>query len=934
MTDTSLLDRDRETTALCRAVEQAASGRGAVVLLEGPAGIGKTALLDAVGPLAREHEALTLSARASELDRGFAFGVVLQLLEPVLGALSPGAREQAFAGAAGRAAAVFTPGAADAGGDPEYGVLSGLSWLVANLADERTIVLRVDDLHWADVASIRFLEFLGRRIDDLPVLVVASLRPHEPGAPAELLAELAAGPAAQTLTPQALGEEAVREILRRELDGDPAQAFVTAARRATGGNPLLVSVLGRESAASGLRGAEDELQRLTEIGSRGVARVVERRLRSLGSDAGVVARAAAVGGDRAPLDDVVALSALAPDAAHRAVDALVAAAVLAPGGREFVHPLVRAAIVAATPRAELMRLHRACATRLRERGARPTEVASHWLAAEPCGDADAVADLREAARIAAAEGATETAVELLARALEEPPPTSAQPQVLLELGELEMRAQQPRGAERLRDAIAAGLAGEELVRARAALAFVLVHTDPPAAFVAAEQARAETSDPALRLRLEAFVAEALIFVDAFAAERDAWLAAVETAADPSPVQLAHLAVQASMAGRPPQETLALTRRAMAGGALVDDVGQGGSTWNLITHAVRFAEDAEACHRLLTDGEREINRRGLHAASLFVNQSWGYWHRDFGSVATGAARSQLGLDAVRALGLDVTAPALAAITAENLLLLDRAEEAAATVDVPVGAAEGTFVEPFVRSARGLVRAYTRRLAEAEEDFRHTIAAGDARGWTSPFATRARLRLAELLAARGERDEALALADHDVAVARAAGTPGALGAALRVRARALTGDEAVELLQEAVATLASSPLRMERAWAHHDLGAALRRRGLRRDARDALRPALDLATRADSALMRRLVREELEAAGGRPRRELLSGAEALTPSERRTAEMAAEGLTNREIAEALWVTRKTVEHHLGHAYGKLGISSRAGLARALGLEPAAA
>lgn len=927
MTAFPLLDRDRETVVLRRALEAATSGRGGVVLLEGPAGIGKTALVDAVGSLAAEHDALVLGARASELDRGFAFGVVLQLLEPALDALEPAAREYVFAGAAGGAMPLFSAASVATGADPEHRVLNGLFWLVANLADERPLILRVDDLHWADVASTRFLEFLSRRIDDLPVLVVGSLRSNEPGAPITVLGELAAGPATETVWPSALGAAGVGAILARELGDGVDPAFVAAAREATGGNPLLVTVLARESAAAGLRGVSTEIERLEEIGGRGVARVVERRLRALGPDAERVARATAVGGERIPPADIAALAGLGPAETRASVDALVAGAVLAPGGTSFVHPLVRAAVVAGTPRLELMRVHRTCAMRLRERGVRPTEVAPHWLAAEPSGDPDAVADLGQAARIAAAEGATETAVELMARALEEPPPAVDRPRVLLELGELEIRAQRPAGAERLREALDAGLAGEEAVRAWASLAFVLVHTDPAAAFTAAERARAESTDPALRLRLEAFVMEALIFVDAFSRERDERIATGFAATDPSPVMLAHLALQASSSGRPPAETLDLARRAMADGALVADVGQGGSTWNLLTHAVRFAEDGDACQRLLADGEAEIRRQGLHVASLFVNQSWGYWHRDFGSVATGAARSQLGLDAVNALGLDVTAPALAAITAENLLLLDRVADAAAVVDVPLGAAEGTFVEPFVRSARGLIRAHLRRGADAEEDLRETIASGDARGWTSPFATRGRLRLAELLAVRGDRDEALALMDHDIAVARAARTPGALGAALRVRARALDGDEAIEELREAVATLEPGSMRLERAWALHDLGAALRSRGHRSDARDALRPALDLASRAESALLVRLVRGEFEAAGGRPQRPLLSGAESLTPSERRVAELAAEGLSNREIAESLWVTRKTVEHHLGRAYGKLGIKTRSELSAAL-------
>jgi DNA-binding CsgD family transcriptional regulator len=930
---TSLLERDSETTALRHSVQDAAEGRGRVLLFEGPAGIGKTVLVDAVVPTAREHDALVLGARASELDRGFAFGVVHQLLEPALDALDAAARERAFAGAAARAEPLFSPSGPAAAVDPEYGVLSGLYWLVANLAEDRPVVLRVDDLHWSDVASVRFLEFLGRRIDDLRVLVVGSLRPNEPGAPSAVLLELAGGPAATTLRPGTLGPAAVEAVLREGLGTTPEPAFVDAASEATGGNPLLVAVLAREAAAVGLAGRADEAGRLPGLGGRGVAAAVERRLRALGPEAPLVARAAAVAGERAPIDDLAELTGLGIPRVREALHALVDAGVLAPGGMAFVHPLVRAAVTATIPHGELARLHGLSATRLRARGARPTEVASHWLAAEPAGNAEAVADLREAARVAAGEGASETAVELLRRAVAEPPSSEERATVLLELGELEQRAQAPEAPARLREALDAGLRGEDAVRARAALAFFLVHTDPIAAFTEAEQARAATTDEGVRMRLEALVMEALIFVDAFAEERDARLAAGAAAEDPSPVMLAHLALRASSAGRPPAETLDLGRRAMAGGALVANVGPGSSTWNLLTHAHRFAEDPEGCRVLLTDGEAEIRRHGLHAAAMFVNQSWGYWHRDFGSVATGAARAQLGLDAVREMGLGVTIPALAAITAENLVLLDRLEEAAATVDVPLGPAEGTFIEPFVLSARGLVRQGLRRTEDAEADYRRTMAAADARGWTSPLAVRARLRLSELLSGRGEREEALELAEHDVAVARAAGTPGALGAALRVRAKALESrDDAIDALREAVAILEPGPMGMELGWALHDLGGALRRRGLREEARETLRRALDRAARAESALLGRLVRAELEAAGARPRRERLSGAEALTPSERRVAELAAEGLSNREIAEALWVTRKTVEHHLGHTYGKLGIKSRAGLAEALGLTAA--
>jgi len=272
-----------------------------------------------------------------------------------------------------------------------------------------------------------------------------------------------------------------------------------------------------------------------------------------------------------------------------------------------------------------------------------------------------------------------------------------------------------------------------------------------------------------------------------------------------------------------------------------------------------------------------------------------------------------------------------VLAENLVELDRLEEAAAEVDVDLGPAEGTFIEPFVLTIRGRVRLLLRRIDEAEADLRRVVAFGDARGWAAPNATRGRLRLAEVLAASGRPEEALALMDHDVAAATAAQRPGCLGMALRRRALAQEGEEAIATLEEAVEAFEGTDLRLELGWALHDLGARLRIRGDRRAAREPLRRALDLGHRTESALLARHAHGELEASGARPRRERLDGIEALTPAERRVAQLAAEGLTNRQIAETLWVTLKTVEVHLGRSYGKLSIGGRGELVAALGLEP---
>ena len=372
---------------------------------------------------------------------------------------------------------------------------------------------------------------------------------------------------------------------------------------------------------------------------------------------------------------------------------------------------------------------------------------------------------------------------------------------------------------------------------------------------------------------------------------------------------------------PTDELVPLAERALAGGELLATVGPASSTWNLVTHALRFAEDARGAERALEAGDRAVREQGLFAATLFVEQSWGYWHRDFGSVALGAARSRSGLEAIRAQGMVTTVPALSAVLAENLIELDKLEEAAAEVDVDLGAAAHTFIEPFVLTTRGRVRFLLRRLDEAETDLRRVVAFCDARDWTAPNAVLGRLRLAEVLAASGQPEEALELMAHDVAAAQAAQRPGSLGMALRRRALAQHEPQvAIATLREAVAALEGTDLRRELGWALHDLGARLRIRGDRVEAREPLRRALELAARTESALLARHAHAELDASGARPRRERLEGVEALTPAERRVAQLAAEGLTNRQIAETLWVTLKTVEVHLGRSYGKLGISGR--------------
>jgi DNA-binding NarL/FixJ family response regulator len=195
---------------------------------------------------------------------------------------------------------------------------------------------------------------------------------------------------------------------------------------------------------------------------------------------------------------------------------------------------------------------------------------------------------------------------------------------------------------------------------------------------------------------------------------------------------------------------------------------------------------------------------------------------------------------------------------------------------------------------------------------------------------RSHLALALLGLGRRDEALELVREEVELARDWGSPRPIGVALRVRGLAEGGAEGIEMLRESVAVLEGSSARLELARSLVELGAALRRSNQGAEARELLREGLDFAIRSGARPLVERAEQELAATGARPRRLLLSGVESLTASERRVARFAAEGLSNKDIAQALFVTTKTVEVHLGNVYRKLGIGSRTELPQALGGE----
>src|SRR5215207_7246176 len=351
--DAGLLERDGELGLIGGLVARVCAGEGGLVVIEGQAGVGKTELLRAAGELGEAEGLRVLRARGSELDRAFAFGVVRQLLEHEV------AEEPALlVGGAEPAAAVFAAAGGDIRGDEGlFASLQGLHWLVANLAARKPLLLVADDVHWADTASLRWLVFLAERIEDVRALLVVATRPAEPSADQILLDALMTTPAVHVLRPPPLSQQATTTVVRSRLPA-AVDAFSAACHRATGGNPFLLGELLGELAADGVRGTAGEAGGVLDFGSERVGRAVRRRLRRQPPEAAIVARAVAVLGPGAPLDDIAALAGLDTEAVARATHGLVRTQVLAADrSLDFVHPVVRGAVYEQIPPLECQAIH-------------------------------------------------------------------------------------------------------------------------------------------------------------------------------------------------------------------------------------------------------------------------------------------------------------------------------------------------------------------------------------------------------------------------------------------------------------------------------------------------------------------------------------------------------------------------------------------------
>jgi DNA-binding CsgD family transcriptional regulator len=930
-----LLERDTELAVIRDAITAAVQARaGGMLLIEGPAGIGKTSLLEAAARIASELGASVMRARGGELERNFSFGVVRQLLETPVSTLGPAERARVLSGAARSATPVVDasaavaplPGDQAAAEERAFMVSHGLYWLVCNLADTAPLFLAVDDGQWCDASSARFLSYLARRLDELPVLLAVAVRSGEPDGEA---AGTALGDGqARVLRPRPLSVAAASEFVRRKLAADAGPDFCRECCQVSGGNPFLLGALLDELAAERIAPSSANASRLASVRPKTVTRGLLARLARLGPDAGSLARAVAVLGS-AELREAAALAGIELAVAARTAGALTEADILSRQPRlEFAHPLLRNVVYESIPPAQRALDHGRAAWLFGQPVADHERMAAHLLQAAPAGDARVVDVLREAAGLALRHGAAGAACARLRRALREPPGPAQLPALTRELATAELQAGEPGAVGRLREALA--LTEPPVPRAEIALLLgkALVNAGRPAE---AEPVLTEAigglgdRDQDLALRLETWRSGLGVLGRQFRAGLEQRLPLLRPLAEQAGPAgrglLIVLAYRAAMDGASRKEVVDLADHGLDDGRFLATETDGLP----LPFAMRLLgwidelDRADRVHQSLLTAAREGSIVAFAIAAVCAAST--ALRRGQLAVAEAEARTATGLSVQH--DLKFYEPFARALLGEALLERGDPEQAAAAVDgVDLERIRGSGPSGLLLYVRGRLRAARADRGGAEADLRECGEIYEAMGYCNPNILPWRSALAAVLP---DPAEALALVDTELARARHAGQPRGIGMALR--ARALLGErgERIPLLREAAETLSRSPSTLELARTLTEYGTALARGGQRASAREPLQQAMDLAAQCGAQPLTRRAREELRAIGARPRRERRTGIESLTPGELGVARLAAQGLTNRQIAQALFVSTKTVGTHLGHIYDKLAVNNRDDLAQ---------
>ncbi|HEX3956446.1 MAG TPA: AAA family ATPase [Trebonia sp.] len=935
----AVYEREAELAELSAALTAARAGAGRLVVIEGPAGIGKSRLLAEARAMARARGMAVLAARAIELERDASFGVAAGLFAAMLAATPDRERARLLSGQASLAATLFDPAAPETA--DSSALVRGLYWLTASIAadspgDETPsgLLIEVDDIQWADRPSLSFLAYLAARIDELPAVLVVTVRNRERAEDQQTLQWLRERPAHGVLTPRTLSSQAIAQLVRAELPASEP-GFIQACAEVSGGNPFLARELLWALRTEEIAPTAGSAAQVRSLVPDVVLHSVLVRLNRCGDAASQLGQAVAVLGDRVPLRHARLLARLDTETAEAAADALANAGILAAGEPlRFVHPLIGSSVYADIPAFARARAHRRAGDLLTADGAPLDAVAAHALLTRPDGDQRTVTTLREAAGQALNRGDPGAAERLLTRALAEPPTPAARGHVLLELANAELEQGDMSAGGHIDEALPMFEAAEDRVPALAALARLHFNRGAHEAAASAMQEAFELlkpEDPALPPLLVSYLTASTFRAELAPLAAQRLQPLIEATRDGRPPDdpglLAHLVLRLAFAGEPTERIRMLAARATAADPLVEPASLGILT-GLIVQALCCVDELDDAERICAAAIAAASRRGS-----LLNFTMTSYHRAIGRYHRGELSSALAdLDqALLSSQEGWTAGDAWPSSLRAHIHVERGDLAAAREALPLtaDAQPGSMDLPIAHFAHAVLALAEGRpeaaLADAETagQLLYTGFGIDHPGfvpWRHPAALAAH--------ALGHHSRARGLAREQVDRARWSGTARALGLALRTQAAVSEGEYRIAALAEATEVLAHSPSALQRAHVLVELGAARRRGGQRSAAAPPLREGLQLADRMGATQLLTTARHELRALGLRPRRSAVSGPGSLTPTERRVAELAASGLTNRQLAEALFVTVKTVETHLARTYQKLGTRSRAELTRFIG------
>lgn len=902
-----LLERGSALAAVDALIDGVGAGVGGTLFVAGDAGAGKTSILAAA------------RVRAAGLRTGAGRGSVAEAILPF------GILEQALSGVGEGSPLDGTPGEAGAVDARAARFHATVRWLQA-AASSRPTLLVLDDLHWADGDSLALLGVVCRRLSGHPLAIVAAMRPH-PQAALGMAHALAADGLAHVETLAPLSEAAASELVRRLVDAPVDEDALWQANQLCAGNPLLLEEAARVLGAGGT---------LPQAGgARPVGALVLSRLVAGDADALRYGRSAAVLGITFRPALAGELAGMETGHADAVLESLCRTGLVrdAGGGRgEFVHPLFRQALLDSLDGPVRVRLHARAFHLLLARGATPGEAAEHAVAGHLDGDPEAIRTLEVAGSEALRLGAGSTAAQHLGSAV---------------------RLAGVRAAAATRVALAEALllSGEE---AEVAGLCDGVLVDPSAA-------------PADRAAALAVLGRAAFRRGDHAASTERYSAALRIVEGVDPVLPVEILLDLSSvaffaAGPGAALPLAARARALAAGCGPATQAIAECAWGFAAFATGDPSGLQATAR----GARVVEEQGLTARAASIA-----WHgctaalagRDdeaIGALSLARRWAEFGDPAIRAL-IVATAAEIEARTGELARARSSAGEAAAYAEgVPMAehyvgtvraallldlgdteggdalagrleaAMAGEEGDGLARLRLHLLRLRRqRRSAQVEAAAAtalalETLAAG--LGVHEPcLAPWARDAVAAHLAA-GRRGDAERIADWLEAQGSRLDCPWSSAAGWAARAalceRAGDIDGAIGAHEEGLRILERARMPLERSRSLADLGALLRRAGRIAPAREALAAAVRLAEDAGAAGVAARPLEELRLAGGRRRPERPAD-DRLTPAELRVARLAAQGSTNAEIASLLFLSVKTVDTHLQHVYGKLGITSRRAL-----------